>query len=155
MMKRWLKGIIIGCFIFGVLYFIADLFSPGSYHGAILYEIKASENQVISNINIIKSSKDSLGYLKELGLHDGRARKTDYWYHFFIYFQNEEKILNCWVRSKTNSITTLALVSIREPTGKWKVFGRDFTKEEEKLEIKEFENKFLNELKKMVNSEGN
>lgn len=153
-MKKYILIIIAIILVILFVLYIGFNIQPGSYVFSKKYEFKLSESTLIESIHKLKQLDSSLVVPEDYQTKEGR-REDRHWYYFYVFDSNKERVYFCWVRSKTNSITTLALVSIREPTGKWKVFGRDFTKEEEKLEIKEFENKFLNELKKMVNSEGN
>ncbi|WP_445456373.1 hypothetical protein [Flavobacterium sp. HNIBRBA15423] len=123
-------------------------FAPGSYNNIIKYEFNCSEDELISKINKLREIEPNLKIPKSYNLIEGRKNDKDYWYHFYVFYKEDQEILNCWLRSNSVTSTSLALVSIRNKYGEWKLLDKDFNSSEKEIEKKEFERRFINKLRK-------
>jgi hypothetical protein len=151
-MKRvvLIVGIIIA--IVGAIVWLGFKFSPGSYAYAEEYEIDTSEASLASIIQKFKSDHPQYNVPSQVGLKDGRTDSSDYWYHIYFYYPQENKIIYTWLRSNGKNETTFALVAINDglTLGNWKDFNKDFSRKENKENKKKFEERILNVIKREV-----
>lgn len=138
-------------FLIMLIIWFGQMFSPGSYANTPKYEFNISEEKLIENIRKLKEIDTTLNVPNDYKLIEGRKDMNDKWYHFYIYYSKEKEILNCWVRSKTPSSSTLALVSIMNENQYWNVLEKNEDLEElEQLKLK-FEERVINKLNKLNN----
>ncbi|HTJ49671.1 MAG TPA: hypothetical protein VL443_09475 [Cyclobacteriaceae bacterium] len=139
------------------LYKLADMFSPGSYGHAELYELNYPEKKVIDAINNLKNTDAELRVPKvtikndgQFDLKDGKERSTDYWYKVYFYDKKNNQILFTWTRPSGSNTTTFAFVSINSglDLGHWKDVNNDFGFFENREIKKNFEETILEKLKK-------
>lgn len=136
-------------FIVSIIWFGTNI-SPGSYSGTPKYKLNLSEDKVINSIHNLKKIDSTLNVPIRYNMIEGRKESTDHWYHFFISYDADKSILNCWVRGDTKSTSTLAFVSILNKDGKWKSLDNVSSNEQKNLKI-EFEKRFLNKLIELNN----
>ena len=86
-------------------------------------------------------------------LIDEQLKEPSYWYSFYFYYKNENKILLTLVRSVSQGKSLIAFVSINAglDLGHWKDINKDFSSSEDKQEKKIFEERILNRLKEKLN----
>lgn len=125
-------------------------FAPGSYPYVEKYEFNVSEEELINEINKLKDSEPYLKVPDNYGLVDGRKKSNDHWYHFYIFYTEEQEIINCWVRASSSTSTDLGFVSIINKYGKSKLLNKDFNNSESNEQKKKFEERFINKLKKLI-----
>lgn len=77
---------------------------------------------------------------------------SDYWYHIYFYYKDENKLLNTWVRQLNKENTTFAFVAVNDglTLGNWKRVNKDFSSKENELVKEKFEKQILNKIKAMV-----
>lgn len=129
------------------LYFLSNLFAPGSYAHAEIYELNSSETEVITAINKLKTDNPDL--IIPIDLKDGRHDSTDHWYHTYFYYKDKNEIIYCWTRSIDKTKTTFAFVSVNTglELGHWKTVNNDFGFYENQQIKNEFETRILQKLK--------
>lgn len=145
------------CFLMAVIIFknIACNFAPGSYPYAEIYEINSSEQEVKNAI--YKFKEENLDYnvpkvtITNQGswdLIDESTKNPEYWYKFYFYYKEENKIVFTWIRSYSKNKVKFAFVSINNglDLGKWKYINKDFSPIENKNEKKKFEERILNKI---------
>lgn len=142
-----LVGIAIAVLV--IAYWLSSKFAPGSYPYAEIYTIDASEEDLISQVELFKENNPQYNVPIQVGLIDGRADSSDHWYHIYFYYPEEHQILYTWVRAENKNKTTFAFVSINYGLilGKWKDINKDLDKEENKKQIEKFEQLILNKIK--------
>ena len=130
-----------------MLVFFSCNFAPGSYPYAEKYIIETNESNLISVIENFKKTTPEFN-LPINGLKEGRNDTNDHWYHFYIYYKDKNEIVHFWIRQKSNNKTTLALVGINEglSLGHWKLINKDYSRQENKLQIKKFEENILRKI---------
>ncbi len=151
MKKRTNKFIllIVSVLILNVLlvYFLAKLFSPGSYIETKKYDINLSQEILIKKIHRLKKIDSTLILPAKYNWNEGPRDKNDYWYHVFFYNKNDKLVLNCWVRSKSKFSSTLAIVSIMDDKQNWRELEKNMGTEERNKVLAFFENRIINKLK--------
>ena len=155
-MNRIRKGIL---FIF-FLKLTACNFGAGSYSYAETYELNYSEEVIKKAINEFKLDnpdflvpKTTIKNQGSYDLIDEQLKEPSYWYSFYFYYKNENKILLTLVRSVSQGKSLIAFVSINAglDLGHWKDINKDFSSSEDKQEKKIFEERILNRLKEKLN----
>src|SRR5258706_6661642 len=129
-MKKILIGLLIIVALIGGYYFLAKLFSPGSYANAEIYELSVSESVLDSIVQDFKDENPQYKVPEGLKLEDGRANSNDHWYHLYFYYKEENQIVYAWTRAVggTKTKTKVAFVAINEglKLGNWKDINKDF-----------------------------
>ncbi|MGY0408846.1 MAG: hypothetical protein ACWIPJ_10925 [Polaribacter sp.] len=124
--------------------------APGSYPFAKRYTINLSEEKLIKIIEFFKSEDSENIFLERLKLNDGRRTPNDHWYHIYFHDSQQKKIIKTWIREKSKNETIFALIGIKEYSdnsiGNWKFINKDFVGNQNKKEIKEFEDRILYQL---------
>ncbi|MFY7936923.1 MAG: hypothetical protein ACOVOQ_06085 [Flavobacterium sp.] len=143
--------IVVVCIILSVIWF-GIKFSPGSYSNVPKYEFNVSEKELINKIEELRILEPNLKLpielSRELKLID---RRDNHWYFFYIYYPKEKEIIKCWVRDNTKNSTDLAFIGIRYEYGEWNSIERDFDEDEKVIQIKKFEERFVNKLYNLIN----
>lgn len=126
--------------------------SPGSYPFAERYEINCSESDLILAIEKFKMENPGYKLPSQSQLKDGRRDENDHWYHVYFYYEKENEIVKTWIRKTSDGTVTFAFVAINEglTLGKWKNINNDYSKKENKLQKKKFEDLVLNEILKQI-----
>lgn len=130
--------------------------APGSYPYAEKYELNYSEEDVKTAINKFKMDNSEYIVPKVTVNNEGAWNLTDeptknpaYWYKFYFYYEDENKILLTWTRPAGKDKTTFAFVSINEGLnlGNWKDINKDFNSTVSKNEKLKFEERILKKIK--------
>lgn len=128
--------------------------SAGSYPDAERYELNVNEASLIKAIQDFKKNNPQYIVPEQTQLIDGRDDndRNDHWYHVYFYYPEENQIIYTWTRPAENGKTTFAFVSINEGLrlGKWKDINKDFSRSENKAELKKFEERILNKIKEKL-----
>lgn len=135
--------------------------ASGSYPYAETYELNYSEEEVKTAINKFKHENSE--YMVPKVTVDGKAtwdlideqsKEPDHWYIVYFYYPKENKIILTWTRPAEKGKTTFAFVSINEGLilGNWKEINKDFSRSENKEEMKKFEERILNKIKEQLNN---
>lgn len=135
-------------FVFLIIWF-GLTFAPGSYANTPKYELNVSEEQLIENIHKLKEIDTSLIVPKEYDLTEGIQDENDSRYYLYIYYSKEQEIVYCWVRAKTKSSSTLAVVSIMNKNQYWNILEKNQDQEELEKIKSIFEERIVNRLKKL------
>jgi len=137
------------------MYYVAKIMAPGSYAYAESYQLSAPESKVIEAINAFKKAHPEMVVPdSSLAASDGR-RDSSYWYFISIYYPKEEQTVLAWTRPAADSLNTeLAFVSINEGSG-WKQINKDFSGEENKKLLTQFEQRFVKKLGIKYSDNGN
>lgn len=126
-------------------------FAPSSYPYAEEYEIDAKETEVIRAVENFKMGNPEYIIPIQVGLIDGRKNENgkQHWYHIYLFYKDENKIIYCWTRPSGKDKTTLAFVSINDGLvlGNWKDINKDFSYFENREEKNKFETLILNRIK--------
>jgi hypothetical protein len=142
----------------GVIWFGYN-FSPGSYPYAEEYELNFSEEQVKTAINKFKEEypeyivpKVTINNQGAWDLIDEPTEDPAYWYKFYFYYKDENKIIFTWTCPVGKNKTTFAFVSVNDGLnlGSWKDINKDFSRSENKEEKKKFEERILNKIKEKL-----
>lgn len=137
-----------------VLIFISLLISmscnlaPGSYPYAEEYKFDTNEQNLIRAIRGFKETNPEFQIPESTQLKDGR-KANDFWFHVYFYYSNENEIVKCWTRAIDKNHTTFAFVGINKglKLGNWKMINQDYTRSENKMQKKKFEERILNKIK--------
>lgn len=84
--------------------------APGSYPFADVYEMRASENDVIAKIKQFKTNDPAM-VNPNFMTSEGR-RDSSYWYYVYYYFEDKGETPLTWTPPAENGNTELALVSV-------------------------------------------
>jgi hypothetical protein len=152
-----LLGLILILFVF---YQLARVFAPGSYPYAEVYEINAPESKVIEAIKTFKKLNPEYIVPKvnidnkcsfDLSENEGRKEKS-YWNFNYFFYKNENEIIFTWTRPGSEGNTDFAFVSVNKglSLGNWKTINNDFGFFENRKVKKEFENRILKQVKKLI-----
>ena len=133
----------------GAVLWIGLNLNPGSYANTEKYTFNVPEEDLIKNIDEFRNANPSLKVPEAYAKREGKKGNNDHWHHFYLFYTEEQEILNCWVRAKSLTTTEVALVSIMDRYGKWKLLDRDFNPAEKKVQEKKFEERFIKRLKKV------
>lgn len=125
--------------------------AAGSYPYAERYELNVNEASLIKAIQDFKKNNPQYIVPEQTQLIDERNDEPnqDYWYHVYFYYQDENRIVKCWTRPAEKGKTTFAFVGVNEglTLGNWKFINKDFSRSENKAELKKFEERILNKIK--------
>lgn len=141
------------------LYYIAWLFSPGSYAKAEVYKINLPEKELIEVINRVKTENPELLLPTEMQnvLAEGRkgSGQFDYWYHIYFYYSDKNQIINTWTRPHTKNVTSFAFVAVNDGLilGNWKNVNEYFFWWKNEPMKNEFESRILSKIKAKINSD--
>jgi len=156
-MKR-IKKIILIIIAIGVILFlffkIGDMYAPGSYPYAEEYELNVDENTLINIVNNFKMENPIYLVPERTQLKDGRRDSSDYWYHIYFYYPEENQIVKSWIRQKGKDKVTLAFVGINEgqSLGNWRMINKDFSTLENREQKRIFEERILRKVEERVSS---
>lgn len=149
-----------GIFLIFLLKLTACNFGAGSYSYAETYELNYSEEVIKKAINEFKLEnpdflvpKTTIKNKGSFDLIDEQLKESSYWYSFYFYYKNENKILLTLVRSISQDKSLIAFVSINAglDLGHWKDINKDFSSSEDKQEKKIFEERILDRIKEKLN----
>lgn len=145
-MKTYFCGVIVLVLIF----FSACNIAAGSYPYAEIYEIEASEADVIRAVEAFKKENPTYLIPSTLNLKDGRKSLTDHWYHVYFYYNDNNEILNTWIRANGKDKVNFALVAINEGLtlgdGNWKYINQSYSVEENEFQKEKFRRLILKEI---------
>jgi hypothetical protein len=154
--------LIIGLIVIGLFgfYKLAYLFSPGSYSYAEIYELNYPEEKVIEAIRQFKIGHSEMVVPKvtiqnsgtyDLSESEGR-KDSSHWYLIYFYYPKENQIILTWTRPSENWKTDFAFVSLNNglDIGHWKNINNDFSISENRNLKKEFEERILNPVKRLL-----
>ena len=148
--------LVVGVICFAVFFLLqlADLFSPGSYPYAEKYELNVNEKTWIAAANSFKIEDSSYNVPQKVGLRDGRRDSSDYWYHIYFYYREENQIVKTWVRSSGSNRVTFAFVAINDglSLGRWREINKDFSQSENREQLRKFEEQILSEIEEKVSN---
>lgn len=156
--KSIIIAIIVSLFLGFVIWFGCN-FAPGSYPYAEKYELNYSEEKIKKAIAKFKQEypeyivpKIAINSKGSWDLDDGQSKEPDYWYGIYFYYKNENRIVFAWTRPIDNNKTTFAFISINDGLnlGHWKTINKDFSRSENRAEIKKFEERILNKIKAIL-----
>lgn len=157
--KKYSKWVIIITAMIIMMYWLSNIFAPGSYPNAEKYELDYSEKQVIIAINKFKEENPEYKVPKTTidnkivsELIDGRDTTNGYWYFFYFYYKKENKIIFTWTRSSEKNKTTFAFVSVNYGLnlGNWRDINKDLNFFKSQAEKKEFEERILKKIKERL-----
>jgi hypothetical protein len=134
-----------------LVYFLAKLFSPGSYIETKKYDINLSQDILIKKIHRLKEIDSTLILPAKYDWNEGPRDKNDYWYHIFFYNKKDKLVLNCWVRSKSKFSSTFAIVSTMDDKQNWRELDKNMGTKEKNRILTFFENRIINKLKLIPN----
>lgn len=144
----------------GVLYWIANLFSPGSYPHAERYEINFSEKHVKEAIVIFKSEHTSynvpavtIQMQPSSDLVDHQTADPGYWFSVYFYDRKENKIFHCWTHTGNKlDETTFAFHAVNDglDIGNWKKINNDLGYSENKRMKAKFEKEILEPIQSIL-----
>ena len=135
-----------------------NIFSAGSYTYSETYEFNTSEAELIKAVETLKKNnpkylvpKVSINYQGQYELKDERMENGDFSFYFFD--EQKNRIYNTTIYGdKLKSY--LFFVSITDGlnlgNGNGKFVNKDFSYSENEIIKKEFEEKFLNPIRKLV-----
>jgi len=126
---------------------IGSKLAPGSYANAEKYEINVNDSILVSAINKFKNDSPQYNVPVETQLKDGKDENS-YWYFVYFFYPKENQIIETWTRQDSKNKTIFAFVAVNEglTIGNWKEINRDFTRSENKMQKKMFEERILNKL---------
>ena len=135
-----------------------NIFSAGSYAYAETYEFNTSEAELIKAVETLKKNnpkylvpKVSINYQGQHELKDERMENGDFSFYFFDPQKN--RIYNNTIYGGKHK-SYLLFVSITDGlnlgNGSGKFINEDFSYSENEIVKKEFEEKFLNPIRKLV-----
>lgn len=151
MRKTILIVIVLGVVTF-LFFKIGNMFAPGSYSYSEKYELDVDENILIEAIDNFKEENTKYSLPEQIQLKDGRRDSSDYWYHIYFYYPEENQIVKSWVRQKEKGKVTFAFVGINEGQnlGNWRMINKDFSKSENREQISKFEERILKRIKEKM-----
>jgi hypothetical protein len=163
-MKRSIKVLLIVLVSIGAglggLYWLATLFSPGSYANAEQYKINFSEKRVKEAIVIFKTENPAYNVpavtiqkQPALDLVDHQSANPGYWFSVYFYDKNENKIFHCWTRKGHNfDETTFAFDAVNDglDLGNWKDINDDPGYSENKRLKRKFEKEILEPIQNIL-----
>ncbi|MEP6711626.1 MAG: hypothetical protein ABJA37_04375 [Ferruginibacter sp.] len=135
-------------------------FGPGSYSYAETYELNYSEEKTKKAINDFKQEnpdflvpKTTIKNQGSYDLVDEPIKEPSYWYCFYFYYKNENKIILTLTRSVSKDKSLIAFVSINEglDLGHWKDINKNFSSSQDDKEKRKFEERILNKIKEKLN----
>jgi predicted PurR-regulated permease PerM len=151
MKQRIITVITVIVTVVALLYWLATLFSPGSYVNTPKYEFNISEQQFLEALDKEIEANPNLKVPTYL---QSSAGKNGHWYFFNIYYQQSGEIAHCWVRNDISipSKCTVALVSIGSHSRYWHAL-EDYNRSQKKKQLKRFEEVLLDKIAARTNSE--
>ena len=135
-----------------LLYYLGELYSPGSYGNAESYELNLGEAQLIELIEEFKAANPQFDVPREVQLSD---HKNGPWYVIYFYYPNENEIIYTTTSASEKGKTTFALVSVKDAgmIGGWKDVNGDLNGAESAAQIERFETLILDHIKKKVDQD--
>ncbi len=136
------------------IYRMAEMIAPGKDPYAERYELNVGDTSLI--LAILQFKEDNMQYKvpEQTELKDGPSEDKFLRFHsnIYFYFSDKDEILYTWVRRITKKKTTLAFVSVNKGLrlGNWKTINKDFDSDENDEQIKMFEERILNPVKKKL-----
>lgn len=147
----FIKGFLIVVFLSRIT---ACNFAPGSYPYREEYKVNVNESILVEAIQDFKKDNPQYVVPDQAQLVDGRNNETgqDYWYHIYFYYENENRIVKCWIRPSEKDKATFAFIGINQglELGNWKMINKDYSRSENKEEKKKFEERILNKIKERL-----
>ena len=144
-----ITGIIIICVV--TVMYIGYNIAPGMNPYSERYEFNIPSSQLIENIEKLKN-ENQVYKIPQIDLpdhYDNNSTVTRY-YHIYIYYSKENKILHLWVANdiENKSKSYLNYVDINDglQLGHWKKINHDYSKNESTKLINQFEEKVLKKL---------
>ncbi|WP_299157057.1 hypothetical protein [uncultured Tenacibaculum sp.] len=109
-MKKKLFIITLSIGLIGLfLYYLAWLFSPGSYAKAERYVVPVSEEVLITIINEVKAEHPEIAP-QPVRYSDG---KHTHWHSTYFQYQDNRQHIHTWTRKKNKTHTTFAFVGYK------------------------------------------
>ena len=141
--------LIVLLFIVGIFTITSCNLAPGSYVYAEEYEIPCMEMDLIKVVKKFKADNPEYKVPIQTKIIDGRTiSRDDHWYHVYFFYKKENQIIKTWIRQVNNETTTFAFVAINDglKLGNWKGINKDFSRKENKMQKKKFEDLILNKI---------
>ncbi len=132
-------------------------FAPGSYPNAEIYVLNYPEEDVKNAIKKFKTDNpefkvpnvtiDMKGDIVLLDEEIGNPKP--HWFKFYFYDKKNNEILYTWIRDKDKNNTKFAFISVNKGLDlkKWEIINRDFSRKENKEQLKKFEERILSKVK--------
>jgi hypothetical protein len=148
-MKKIYKRLLVGTTIVILLFFFIILgasIGAGHYGYSQLYKCDVGENVLVRTIQTLKKKDSALNVSNSVGFSDSFDANHDY--HAYIQYQN--KIIHFHVTEEPGDTDEcrIYLDAINEGLilGKWRVINRDYDRQENIYEKKQFEKLLLEKL---------
>lgn len=138
--------------LIGLLYWLKQELSVGSYSNAEKYTLKGNEQAVKNAINQFKQNnkeylvpKVSINNQGAWDLLDEPKGNPPHWFGFYFYYNNENKIVFTLIRAAGKNKTEFFFVATNKGLniGNWKDINKDFSSDENKIEKEKFEKEIL------------
>lgn len=142
--------------LIGLLYWLKQELSVGSYSNAEKYTLNGNEQAVKNAINQFKQNnkeylvpKVSINNQGAWDLLDEPKGDPPHWFGFYFYYKNENKIVFTLTRAAGKNKTEFFFVATNKGLniGNWKDINKDFNSDENKIEKEKFEKEILNGVK--------
>lgn len=141
-------GLIIGLF----LYYLAWLFSPGSYAKAERYVVPVSEEVLITIINEVKAEHPEIAP-RTVRYSDGIHT---HWHSIYFQYEDSKQNIHTWTRSKNKTHTTFAFAGYNNENsvGGWIAANEYFWWWKNAKVKKMFETRILQKIKEKIKERG-
>ncbi|OOG77316.1 hypothetical protein [Flavobacterium sp. A45] len=124
-----------------------NIISAGSYPYAETYYLNYSESEVKNAIKKFKELHPEYKVPKNIGeyeLIDHQTKNPAFWYVTFFYFQDENEVIQTWIRNNGKSETTFAFVQVNQVRiNSWENINDDFNYNDNSKQIEKFEKRIL------------
>lgn len=130
-------------------YFIAVLFSPGSYPFREKYELNMSQEELLGKIKKFKDENPDFVVPYSDRYQDSKNDSTDLWCHVYFYYKEDNQIVSTLVRSSDDGKVTFSLYAIIDEfqNEETKVINDNLSRVENKQQKLKFEELILNKIK--------
>ena len=145
--------------VFG-FYKLAEMFAPGSYPYAEIYELNFSEKNTLNAIKQFQVQYPEIVVPKvtiknkgSFNLGESEGQKGDaHWYSIYFYYPKENRIVYACTRPNGKEKTSFAFVLLNEglDIGHWKDINKDFDSIENDKLKHEFEVRILKPIMKIA-----
>jgi hypothetical protein len=137
---------------FLILFYISNMFAPGSYPYAERYELPVDEPTLVALINSFKDENPEYKVPDPNRLKDERIGANGHWYRIYLYYPKENQIVYIWTRPAGKKKTTLALVGFGYGLRleNWQLINKDFTSTENDEQKRKFEERILSKIREKI-----